>query len=267
MNREEIKFQNDVLDIIDGFSIDNFPHTVLLEASIGSGKHLICRYIADKFEFPLVDITEDITLENINDIYLTPEPKFYIINLDDITVREQNIILKFLEEPSSQIFILLLSSTGVMLDTIRNRCFKLSLKKYTRKELQTFTNDDLLLNIFSTPGQIINAGNVDFRSLYDYAEKVFVHIESANYSNCLVITDRINCTKDAKPELFDSTLFSLVLLYLSSERREYRKFFLKTRELVQTLNVANVNKKHVFDRYLLELKFINEPNKWQTLNS
>ena len=72
--------QDRILDYINSKSIDTLPKTILLEGKSGSGRHTIAKYIADKFNLIINDISECITLDTINEAYLKIEPYLYIID-------------------------------------------------------------------------------------------------------------------------------------------------------------------------------------------
>ena len=77
-----------------------------------------------------------------------------------LTEKEQNMILKFVEEPSLYTYLILLcESKYSILETIVNRCVAYSFAPYTKKDLIEFIGDgcenvDELLDVCTTPGQI-----------------------------------------------------------------------------------------------------------------
>ena len=118
--------QEIICNKIDNSTLDTFPRTLMLVGAKGAGKHLICSYIADKFKLMQLDITDEISLDLIDEISQRVEPYLYLIRVNDISIKEQNIILKFLEEPLANSFIVLLAeATGDILDTVMNRCLLL----------------------------------------------------------------------------------------------------------------------------------------------
>ena len=75
----------------------------MLVGDAGSGKHLICDYIASKFNLLIDNISDRLTLETIEDAATRVSLCLYIIESNKITVKEENTILKFLEA-SSELF-------------------------------------------------------------------------------------------------------------------------------------------------------------------
>ena len=91
--------QEKICNLIDNLSLDSFPRSLMLVGARGGGKHLICDYISNKFRLTSIDLTDSLELETIEEIYNRVEPYLYIIRINEITVKEENVILKFLEEP------------------------------------------------------------------------------------------------------------------------------------------------------------------------
>lgn len=251
----DILYQDKIINYIDNCTLDTFPHTVLIQGDKGGGKHLICNYISKKFGYDLIDITDKLTLETITEIYLSNQINFYLIDSDNISIKEQNVILKFLEEPCINAFILIINSYNQLLNTIKNRCFKLSLNRYTKEQLQTFINQStnpLILQISTTPGQITEYINSDFDGMQEFANKIFEHIKTANISNCLTIPNKIFFSKE-EPDKYDINLFCMILLYQS--KFDYKVYNL-TNQLVNNLYIPHVNKKNLFEKYLVDLKLL-----------
>ena len=61
-------------------------------------------------------------------------PKIYIIDSSTISIKEQNIILKFVEEPLKNSYIIILKNSK-LLPTILNRCQKWKFEAYSKEEL------------------------------------------------------------------------------------------------------------------------------------
>lgn len=255
-----ILYQDKLLSHINRFTINTLPHTILLKGHQGSGKHLVCNYISDYFNLPLVDITEELNLEKITEIYLSPLPQMYLIDSDKISVKEQNIILKFLEEPSNLIFIVLLNSNNLLLDTIKNRCYNLDLQRYTKDNLKTFLTSDitdqsllnLIIEISKTPGDVIKFSNVNFIDMYNFANKIFQYIKTANLSNCLTISNKLYFDNFIDNN-YNVDLFCKVLLHISKSISP--NIYILTNELNNALFIPHINKKLLFEKYIINLKY------------
>ena len=125
----------------------------------GSGRHLICSYLSEKYNIPAMEITNNINFDTITDMMQAINVYIYIVNLSKISEREQNLLLKILEEPPKSCkFILLCEPNTNVLPTIRNRCTVIYLNRYKRADLEQFiTNEmsDTILEYATTPGQIL----------------------------------------------------------------------------------------------------------------
>ena len=250
----EILFQDSIVNSINSFTLETLPHTILIKGDVGSGRHLLCNYLTDKFKLELIDITEQLNLDTINNIYVGSIPRFYFIDGDKISVKEQNVILKLFEEPCAYCYLLMINSSNILLPTIDNRCYKIKLKMYTRDELRTFLTDssnERILDVSTTPGQVISYQSVDFNGMELYAKKIFDNIATANFSNCLVIPNNIKLSET--DEGYDIDLFGKILLYVS--KNYISDVYLITNEFVKNLKIPHINKKLLFDKYLLDLKY------------
>lgn len=249
-----ILYQDNILNYINNTSLEKFPHTVLITGPKGSGKHSISQYISSRFNLELIDLTDKLTLETIDEIYLSTQMRFYLIDSDKISIKEQNIILKFLEEPNNLTYILILNSFDNLLDTVKNRCFCLILNKYTKDQLKTFlTGSELILNVSETPGDIIAYQNNDFLNMVDFINKIFLHIKTANLSNCLTISDKISF--DGKDESkYDVDIFCKLLLFMSKNISPV--VYELTNQLCRGMAYPNSNKRMLLDSYIVNLKYI-----------
>lgn len=61
--------QEKICTKIDNLTLDQFPRSLMLVGAGGGGKHLICKYIAEKFSLTAVDITDTLNLETIEELY------------------------------------------------------------------------------------------------------------------------------------------------------------------------------------------------------
>lgn len=251
--------QDHIIKYIDNKTRDTFPRSLILLGENGCGKHSIVTYIKDKLKLELSNISDNLNLEFIENLYSKPEPYIYIIDAPKITVKEQNVILKFVEEPLKNSYIIILAETkNQLLQTVYNRCQVLSFNPYTREQLQQFTNDELVLKIAKTPGQINDLLASDLKGMLELAEKIVTKIGTANLPNVLTISDKI-AYKNEKDK-FDLDIFSKVLLYSikeeivrnSSDSRYFYMYEL-VREWLQKKKAPTISQKFLFENYLVKL--------------
>lgn len=257
--------QKNLLEKLNKYSIDTFPRTILLLGEKGSGKHLIVNYIKENIvKLPIIDLTEILSYETLDNIYRKPNPIIYLINLSNLTEKNQNVLLKFIEEPLNNSFIILIAeSVFNLLNTIVNRCFILELDKYSVEDLNlviaqnnlSFNNKDDLLKIVRTPGQLINLNGND--EVFDLCDKIINKIHLANYANVLTISSKINY-KDNYDKydidlLFDTLLYKLFSKYKEEDNKKSYQMYLLTAESRKKLIDKRLNKEQFMQNYLTSL--------------
>jgi hypothetical protein len=245
-------------------TLDTFPRTLMLVGEKGAGKHMLCTYACAYLGLPSEDITEELTLEKIEEITQRVEPYMYIIRVNDISVKEENTILKFLEEPTKNSFIMLLADTeNGILQTILNRCTIWHLQHYTKEVLMTFTThsaDLRILDIARTPGMVLKMNSHPFGEMLDLANKIVNKIGGATLPNTLSLTNKM-AFKNEKDK-YDIDLFVEILLSAVSvkcrtvtDAKIYSAYELTSR-LSKAMHTPNVDKKALFDSYLVKLREI-----------
>ena len=258
--------QDELKNRIDNTTLDTFPHSLILKGAKGSGKHLFCEYIAEHLGLELIDITDKISLETLTDITIKPTPAIYVIDGTKITVKQENIVLKFLEEPSKSAYIIILcEALRQLLDTIRNRCQCWSIELYNVENLKLFVADfdkAYALQIADTPGQLLKLRGQDVDGLFKLCETIVDKIGNANYANTLTITDKI--AFDGETDKFDLDCFIQAMnftlmkrVYDTNDRYTYMKMYNAydlTLNLLVDMYTPHINKKYLMDNYLTNLK-------------
>ena len=194
-------------------SLIYFPKTILLLGDFGCGKHTLVKELVQHLSVDLYDITDNISIEYLEQIKLRSIPSFYLVDLDKINERAQNVLLKFIEEPSDSAYVILLSSNkNYVIDTILNRCVIYTFNPYSKEELSAITGcsvSDELLNVCTTPGQVkISINNFD--KLKQLCITIVNKLDKANLSNALSIANKINYKDEY--DKFDLMVFLKVLM-------------------------------------------------------
>ena len=142
--------------------------------------------------FDLIDINPDKKsieisqirnlINNMNKSSFNSKPRFVLIdNIEYLNLNSINALLKILEEPSQNIFFLLIHNNKKILPTLKSRClnFKISLshdssnkiiEKLLNSKILNLINKDLL-DYYYTPGKIYNLiifadqNNIDLKNL------------------------------------------------------------------------------------------------------
>ena len=258
----DIVGQDKILKFIDANSLTTIPRTLLLEGARGSGKHSICKYISERYGIEIEDISDKLNYEYIENINLRSTPCVYMIDSSKLSVKNENAILKFLEEPlKNAIIIVLCENKYNLLDTIRNRCYCLSLEKYTREVLAQFLppweDANLILDISETPGDIKDFQNISVQELFALCHKIFTKIQSASVANTLTLANNL-AFKDEKDK-YDVMIFMRALVRCAYDRviTQFPNSIDDYKLTVEYFNrffIKNIDRKYLFESYLLALK-------------
>ena len=201
------------------YNTNCLPKTMMLIGPSGCGKHTFAKYTADKFGLDYIEINENISNEDLTDYLHRTINTLYVINLSQFTDKQQSQFLKFIEEPSKSVYILLLATSEAgILNTILNRCIKHTFESYTKEELEQITMlsvDELAFKIFKTPGKIIKLSRIGLQNLLNTASNLVCNIDKLTYGNALVVSTKINY-KDLYDKL-DFDLFFDTIEYLALE--------------------------------------------------
>lgn len=271
-----IKGQDKLLDRINKFNYETFPQSSIIEGTTGCGKHTLVNYISDKFNVPIEDISGKISNDMIMDIYTKPNPTLYVIDMFQLTKSKridivQNSLLKFIEEPpTNSKVIILCENKDNLLPTIQNRCQIFSFEKYNYIRLKQFTEDngiklesEDLFCVYDTPGKLLNLTNeCCFSELKSLVDKVIDNIVRASIPNILTIPSKLNFDNsdgydiDVFLHLMRTSLLNRMTDYsISNEEFNYlKKQYICTCKVCEKIKIFNVNKKALFENYLMELK-------------
>lgn len=207
--------QYKLLESINKYNLDTFPHSCILVGEKGCGKHTLVQYISENIlKIPALDISDLLSAELIDNIYRTASPNIYFIDLNKITEKEQNVLLKFIEEPLKNSFVILMcENKNYVLNTIINRCVSFNFSSYSAEELKGFTTEEIpeniLVNILKTPGNVKNTPVVKLNEITTLCDKIINKINVASFANTLTIKDKINFKDEY--DKFDLNIFLNIL--------------------------------------------------------
>ena len=212
----------------------------------------------------------------IMDIYTKPNPTLYVIDMLQLNKSKridivQNSLLKFIEEPpTNSKVIILCENKDNLLSTIQNRCQIFSFEKYNYIRLKQFTEDndirvesEDLFCVYDTPGKLLNMTNeVCFSELKSLVDKVIDNIVRASIPNILTIPSKLNFDNsdgydiDVFLHLMRTSLLNRMTdCSISNEEFNYlKKQYTCTCKVCEKIKMFNVNKKALFENYLMELK-------------
>jgi replication-associated recombination protein RarA len=253
--------QTKLMSIIDSYTIQTLPKALMLIGQAGCGKHTISRYISEKFDLDYIEIDENVSSVDIENFLYSTISTLYVIDLTKFSEKQQNTVLKFIEEPSKSVYVVLTAcSEAGVLNTVLNRCIKYAFEPYTKQEVEQITGtavNEQAFTIFKTPGKLLNMTDSSFNNIITLADSLVKNIHVAKYANALVISTKINY-KDLYNKV-DFNLFFDAVEYLALEdfkangtQRSFTIFKI-TNQFKQYATQSNLIKETLMLNYLTTL--------------
>ena len=256
--------------LTDRITNEEVPKSNLIIGEKGAGKHTLIKEICARHNLDCVDITDNISKDLIDDLYISPVAHAYIIDIVELSaksryINKENAVLKFIEEPPSNSVIFIVAEyESQVIDTIKNRCVVWKFSPYNINDLRQFRSyeNDFMYFLLDTPGKILTGKDEDYYiSLFKICNSVIDNIDRANVSNTLSLEKHMRFVNE---DGYDLTLFLICMKYLlrqrilqSSSQEDIDAFDL-TRQFIEWSHILNVNERHLFDNYILTLKSIYE---------
>ena len=252
--------QEKLVKALEGYTLETAPKTILFLGQSGCGKSWIANAFAKQLDLEVVIVQPDSTAEKLIEYYQCPINKMYLIDLKDIVEKDQNKFLKFIEEPSKTMNIILMAESTVgILPTILNRCVKYVFEPYTPEQLKQFDwavncSEEIAYEICKTPGQLLELSADNLDQALGLCRAIVSSVDKANYANTLSIVTKINLKDDAKK--IDFKLFFDLMTYVAFD--DYKKnnnelsfkiYLYTIRQQAKALNI-NVAKEAFLLNYL-----------------
>lgn len=248
--------QRKLQEKLNKYTRETLPKTLLFLGDEGCGKHTLIKMLAEKCTLDVIEISEKFDAEQLIDFTQKTVPTAYIINLTGFTEKQQNQFLKFIEEPSESVFVMLMANSEIgILPTILNRCVKLRFEQYSREELQAIANtnitNDLVFEVCKTPGMLTGLDTKTFNDLYELCVKLVTKIRVASYANTMSIFTKINC-KDEYSK-FDFNLFFNTLEYVAFTdfKNTLNEDSFKVYQITNRFKQARINKTIAKESFIL----------------
>lgn len=202
--------QAKLLKYLSQFSVSTLPKTMLFFGPKGCGKHFIAQKLANRLGLDFSIISDEVTQDSLTDMLHSTIKTLYVIDLDTFLEKQQNMFLKFIEEPSETVFVVLTAtSSAAVLPTILNRCIKCQFEDYSVEELSKILNmpvDTTAVKIFKTPGKLQGLTTVSFNNTINLANSILNNIYSKNTTALLLTQTAVNFK-----DLYDKVDFTLLL--------------------------------------------------------
>ena len=243
---KDIIGQTKLVNKLSGYSFNTMPKTMLLIGESGAGKHYITKKFVDYLGVALQEITAQATADQLIEYVPSPIQTVYTLNLSEIPEKQQHKYLKFIEEPSSNMRVILFAESEVgVLPTILNRCVKFTLEDYTVEQLKQLnwaaqTDNPIVYEICKTPGQLLNLTKIDnLGALKDFCINVLRTVPLCEYGPFMSLSCSLNY-KDSfnkfDPDIFLNLLIKTAYdLYLSEGREVLFNIYLYLSERKQQL--------------------------------
>lgn len=237
--------------VLDTYTLQTLPKTLMFLGETGCGKHTFARYLAEKFEFRLIQIDEKITQDDLENFLLSTIDTLYVIDLNKFTEKQQNQFLKFIEEPTKSAYILLLANSEAgVLHTVLNRCTKLAFEPYSLLEIEQITHNKIneqAFKIFKTPGKLVNVSEKSFSNILTLANAILTQTKTLPYTYTIANIIKVNYK-----DLYDKVDF--YLLFDAIEYLALEDF--KNRNLLESLIIFNITNK--FKQFINHQSLIKE---------
>lgn len=243
---------------------NNLPHFIILEGAEGSGKKTLLSYIAKKLNTDIIFFENSVAgvRELIDVCYTQTKPLIYsIVNCQQLHGIAQNALLKIVEEPPKNAYIILCTNSHTLLPTIYSRAIVIKLEDYTKAELATFISithsSDTVLKYAKNCGDIIKLNTINISEIEQLCENIINNINKSNITSVLRISQKIKIKED-KPGI-DLSVFLNILDSLIIERykkENNRKLYDWSKSIHNAYNDIDLgyNKQFILDTLLLSMR-------------
>lgn len=263
--------QKNLQSKINNYTLDTFPRASLIVGEQGSGKHLIADMIKTKLGIEWIDIMNDSNtdIKDVKDyiqdvIPTTITLKLFIFDLTNIGNKRvdiwQSALLKVLEDAPKNVFILIIAhSKNILLNTIINRCHIFEMERYSKEELKEFTQDELLLSVLRTPGQIKSTNPEVVIRCVETCKDLAKNLKSKQFLTLLDIVDKINY-KDNYDKMdihlfFQVFMNELFTIYRNAYDNNYLKYYLFVNQEYTKLNrFVLLDKERFMEHFFVQLR-------------
>ena len=237
---------------IDNYTINSENHNFKTIINGTNPNFFLVDIIINKKSIDLDQIRNLIL--NLNKSSFNQKPRFVLIdNLEFLNLYSANALLKILEEPSNNVFFILICNDKKILKTLNSRCINFNISLTSKENLdianlllngklkQTISNE--LGHFFLTPGKIyklyllaneLNYDLINF-SLKDFIKKI---IDNNNYKKNFFV----------KSLLFELIEFYFRKIYNSTSNDIYDKYDYFINKIFETKKF-NLNEEVLLDEF------------------
>ena len=201
--------KNNINTLIQWRCNKSVPRFIILSGDIGSGRLTLAKAIIKMLNAKGIIMGNSIAevRETIENAYTITESTCYIFrNADDMKNEAKNALLKVVEEPpNNAYFIMTVQNIDNMLGTIRSRGTVIKMEPYTREELLSAKNEEVLLNYCSNIGQL-QIDKSDIKKAEKCADDVIKALNNKSGTSLLKACTQLK-SKQTETEKVDCLLF------------------------------------------------------------
>lgn len=261
--------QDKLLRKID--TMPEIPHFIVLVGDKGSGKQTIAKDIARTLYATYVkcDIKVDSVREVIDNSYKVTDKVLYCFaDADNMRAEAKNAMLKITEEPpKNSYFILTVSDSGILLDTIKSRALILNMEPYSRQEildyceLREYKDKDYIIETALTPyeADMLHKYGHDFIEYVSLVADNISFVESANS-----FKSGAKLALKNEEDKYDLALFFRAFIKLCCKRavqegpleltKKYCYGIEITTKYLRQASKLGCNKQQVYDMWVLDIR-------------
>lgn len=252
---------------IDGLTLENCPHFIILKGPKKSGRTLVTEQIAEKLNAMQVEFQPSVESVRhiISTIYNIKEPCVYWCeDLDKMHINAKNSLLKVTEETPRFAYIVL-HTVSTPMATLNSRAQVFEFEQYSfqdyeeyckLKEIEIPENADVLMRSCNSLAEFeyqLQTGK--FQETLELAGKVLDYMGEVSTVNAFKIINKLALKKDA--EGLNPIFFLTLLLNLYIQRKGQVDFghiiVRETQEALQQLRQDVFSKPAIMNKWVLKI--------------
>ncbi|HIP50140.1 MAG TPA: AAA family ATPase [Candidatus Pacebacteria bacterium] len=247
--------------LADGVVNDNMEGTLQLCHRIDSDVHIVIpERIEKKKKIIIKDIEMEVITDAIHSMALAPDKKAKVLIIDDahrMTFAAQNALLKTLEEPRNNRYVILVThSAGRLLQTIQSRCFVVQFGTVDIKELRdVYGESEYLDDVSGRPGFLHQIhSNKEFRETVEHARHELQTLAQKKIYERLELALELSKKDDA----YLQTFFHVWIYRIRAAAYKTKKFQLikvadRVEGVLDRMDSTNVNKQLILENLLINI--------------
>ena len=242
-----------------------YPQTSLVLSLSSRDKSEWVSAVSEYLHLEEYNITDNISYDFLNDLYINVNSYIYVIDLDSLTINKQNAILKFIEEcPYGSYVILLSSLKSTVIPTILTRCVDFELHRYSKEDIEKYANElgaanDLIINISNSFDDVDKFRDFDLKSLNTLCENIGKSIGVATLPNTLSIPKKYLYFKDKEQGKYSVEVFARMIkyslgnLFQITKSKEVYYLYRQSVDFTDSLLNSTLSKEMLVDNFLIKL--------------